>query len=275
MGKKRITVIRKIPKKISKKEIISSPSHHFQIEINVLKELNKIVPKALQEVVESERKKLNQQKQALSGNDKKEFERFINWNKNPLTKQRHFATTSTTLRYIIGKTMELSVHSNYHDTFVKEMTLVNLITSFEEFLGDLLSRIYHVKPISLKGVSEQMSYYEIMDTKNLEDLKDKMIKKHIKILIRKGLDDLSKDLKLHFHLDLMSEKDYDKFKERFLRRNLLVHNSLYPDEMYRDLAKYRGKYTRLNITERYLKRSFSLFENYATKITDHMILKFS
>lgn len=275
LKRKRHLLIKANRRKRTKKETISSALHHFQVDVYILKELNKTIPKALKEIEESERSKVNKMKQTLSGNDKKEFSRFMKWNENPITKRRQFATTSTKLRDIIQKITETFINGSRYESFIKEMSLVYLITSFEEFLDNLLNSIYSIKPVSLKGGSEQMSYDEIIDAKNHEELIDKMIRKKIKGLMEQGFDDINKDLKRYFHLDLSKNYDYDKFKERFYRRNILIHNNLYPDEQYRDLTGYKGKFVRLGITDIYLQRSYSLFSRYATQITDHMLLKFS
>jgi len=69
-------------KKRTKKEIISSPLNHFNNDIHILKELNKIIPKATREVHALEQQKLTEKIKGLTKHDKKEYQRYMHWKKS-------------------------------------------------------------------------------------------------------------------------------------------------------------------------------------------------
>lgn len=273
--RKKFILIKKGLKKISKKEILSSSFHNFDFDLRIIKELNKILPKSLNKFFTLEREKSLKKIGKFNKKDVREYQRFQKWTEKSLDKQKQFSTTSTKVaKFVGGKTYEF-VHSHRYNLFIREMSLIYLITSFEEFLEHIISNVYSIKPVALKQSGKQLSFNEIISTKDRDELFEKMIFSEVKTLLKNDIYEINEYLVNRFKLDLSKKNNWKQFKERFYRRHILIHNNLRPDEQYRMKTGYRGTDTRLDVSQQYLNRSLSLYKNYAKYINDFFISKYS
>ena len=60
--------------------------------------------------------------------------------------------------------------------------------------------------------------------------------------------------------------NWNEFKERFYRRNIIIHNSGKPNKLYRTKTGYDGEDERLTVSKVYLKDSIRLFKMMSDKI---------
>ncbi|PJC49756.1 MAG: hypothetical protein CO032_08295 [Nitrosopumilales archaeon CG_4_9_14_0_2_um_filter_34_16] len=275
--KKRILILKKVKNdgRISRKELLEDPERHFSITLSVLDFMNKEITKIVTGQIPSIReKKLKDVTKQMTKKDRQEYSRWIKWTKTPPEKQRRFTTTKL-VSIIFQANMDLFLHQNRFEIFLREMSLVYLITEFEEFLKDIVTAAIIIEPKILKKSGKSIDFHEILSTKDRDTLIDVMREKEVKSLINGDIDEIAAYLKKQFKIDLSSHKDWNQFKERFYRRHILIHNSLKPDKKYRAKSGYKGKEHQLSITNFYLKRSITLYKKFAKHITNEMIKKFS
>ncbi len=207
--------------------------------------------------------------------DKKEFDNFLQHMDLEQLKKRGRRTLKTRKPQIAQILSRMFDPLNFNLLmFIKEMSLVYLIASFEGFLAHILEDIFSWEPRCLRRKQKTIDYETILSYKKFEDLKDYIIQDEIKSILRGSIDQINHSLKDYFKLDLSSNDNWKVFKECFYRRNLVVHNNLYPDEDYKTKTGYKGKRKRLSITRRYLTNSLKAFEIYAKIIFEYIVKKF-
>ena len=111
-----------------------------------------------------------------------------------------------------------------------------------------------------------MNFEELLDIKSMDDMKDAIIEREIRVANKGGPDDFRRYIKNRIGFDISGE-DWEELCECFQRRNLLVHNDLYPDRKYLAEVATSKKGERLIVDHKYLNEGFDLFERYAESIT--------
>jgi hypothetical protein len=258
----------------TKQDLINSHYTFFRHQLSILTYLNKVVPKSIEGIEKSRRDQISKYIQALDEEDRNEFDNFLQY-MNPEQLKRRRRTLMTRKPLIAQILLRMFDYRNFNLLmFIKEMSLVYLITSFEGFLAHILEDVFSWDPRCLRRKQKTIDYETILRYKKFEDLKDYIIQEEIKSILRGSIDQINHSLKDYFKLDLSSNDNWKVFKECFYRRNLVVHNNLYPDEDYKTKTRYKGKRKRLSITRRYLTNSLKVFEIYAKIIFEYIVKKF-
>lgn len=92
----------------------------------------------------------------------------------------------------------------------------------------------------------------------------RIINKESQAIIREDIDKINQIFNNRYEIiDLSNTPEWKKFKERFYRRNLIIHHMSYVDDTYRIKTGYDGNEHQLNIDDKYLAESLSLFARYA------------
>ena len=122
---------------------------------------------------------------------------------------------------------------------------------------------------------KNITYEEAFQYGSLNELLKVISNKEVKSLIGSDIEELNKYMTEIFKLDLSRRRDWTEFKERFYRRNIVVHNYGYPDSVYIAKTSLKGnKDDWIEISNRYLDASFIMFENYSKVITHFFYHKF-
>jgi len=255
------------------------PYNSFRNDLKILTNLNKILPQSFEEYLKSASEKRKKQIQKLEQEGKKELKRFISFLEESKDTEG-FRKRSITVKHkkvaeILAGQLDLFMFSSRFNMFIREMSLVYLITEFEQYLGRILKIIFSNKPEIMKSSKKQVSYEELFSFEKLEDVKEKLIEREINSIINQDIDDINNYLRDRFGLDLSKSQDWEKFKECFYRRNIVIHNNCYPNEIYRRKTGYKGKDDRLSITKHYAFRSIKLFDLYSKLIRDFLTEKFT
>lgn len=151
--------------------------------------------------------------------------------------------------------------------FIREMTLIYLVILFENFLAHLLRMSFAKRPEVLRSYSNKtMSYQELMDCSDEGKIGSRMIEKVVDEIMRQCIDDIvHKHLDQRFHCGLEQNPKWNKFREIFYRRNMIVHNDGLPNSVYRVEINPRV-HTRLAVDKRYLDDAFKVFRSFAKAI---------
>lgn len=176
---------------------------------------------------------------------------------------------SSTSKRILRKGNKLALHNLGAELFLREMSLVYLVTSFEDFLKKILTSFYKAHPEALKS-SQTLTVEEILNKKSMDKLLDKIIEDKTDQILRGNIEEINKSISKI--IDYSSEKEWKELCERFYRRNVIVHNDGKPDETYyRKTNKRHTKY-RLDSSEKYILKSVRLFDKFA-KLTVEQLTK--
>jgi hypothetical protein len=161
------------------------------------------------------------------------------------------------------------------DDFLREMSLVYLITIFESYLEDILRITFERRPQCLSS-SKTVTAEEIVEKTILkESILDILIRKEIDNILRSDIEQISQYFFKKFKIDLSKlSADWNEFKERFYRRNIILHNLGVINKEYRQKTGFKGEEKRLDVSEDYLKKSLLFFLRMSSDMTDEFKDKF-
>jgi hypothetical protein len=177
---------------------------------------------------------------------------------------------------IVEEETEMYNHREHIRRSSKEMILVYLIIIFEEFLSNLLSTLLRKRPEILKSSYKSITYKEAFQHLDLYELMKASSKKEARSIIDLDIDKLGEYLSTKFKFNLNQRTDWNKFKEFFYRRHVIVHNYGYPDSTYVAKTKYKVHEDEwLEIDNTYLSKGFDIFEKYSDQISVFFDKKYS
>jgi hypothetical protein len=258
----------------------------FKQDLDLLAQLNRKLPKSAEKIMKKEMEK-SMKKMASSGKpvleELKKFSDFITSaverardakkgvKKKPISIKLNMSKEASSA---FMKMIMAFSYSHGLNKFVRNMSLVYLVTEFESFLRSILEATYKARPEILIYCQKTVTYEELMASGNIDDMRRQIMDKESSSIINQDIEEVGKYLEQQFHLDLAESKDWSRFKERFYRRNVLVHNSGKIDRLYRLKTGYRGRDKTLIVSGNYLKDSIDLFGRTAMEISDHFYGKF-
>lgn len=149
------------------------------------------------------------------------------------------------------------------------MGLVYLITEFEAFLRNILAYTLSSNPIILCSCRKNITYEDIVKAQDLDEVKKQIIEKEISDIINQDIEEVNKYFVDKFNIDLSKFVDWSEFKERFYRRNILIHNSGIPNKLYARKTGNLGT-EKVEITREYLADSIKMFENIAENVAESL-----
>ncbi len=160
------------------------------------------------------------------------------------------------------------------------MSLVFLVTVFKEYLQRVLTITFKKRPEALKSCQKNLSYEELVILNDISKVRETIIEKETAI-VNEDIEIIRGYIQKKFGLDISKimtaevaqklgklssalfnvNKPYEwtNFKERFYRRNLIIHNSGIPNKVYRQKTGYDGDYEALRVSKEYLDESIALF----------------
>ena len=170
---------------------------------------------------------------------------------------------------------------------VRNMSLVYLVAVFENFIQRVLLISFRKRPETLRTCQKNLNYEELLKFSNIDEVREGIIEKEI-MVVNEDIEEIRKYIKKRFGIEISkfvedSEKiqqfikiklgieiskafNWNEFKERFYRRNLLIHNSGMPNKLYRQKTGYKGENERLTVSMEYLMESISLFSQISMNI---------
>lgn len=238
----------------------------FRAIIAELEFLNGTLPNLFTEYFLEWSDSLNRKILNFNYKENREYRKFLKQNANPDVKSTKLHQQK--VMKFVGEHVRFVQYNHHIEFFIKEMALVYLITQFENFLKDLLLTGLKKKPEIF--ISDKLTETKHLFTVNtLEEAQKIVVDEILDDLMRKDIEKINKFLKEKFKLELSKLKDWKKFTERFYRRNVIIHNDGYPNDIYREKTGLNKKY-RLFVTDSYFKETLNLFDNYSHTITDHI-----
>lgn len=259
-------------KQIKANNIYNQPYDRFNDKLNFLKTLNQIIPESLKS--HQKINLTNEEIQKLGINELEElkmvYKSLIDTAQNPVTRSIKVKSRKVS-RMLINKLINAYYVPRINE-FIREMSLVYIITVFEQYLSEVLTITLKLKPEIMKSSKKQITYEELFNYKDFDGVKEKIVEREVDTIISQDIEKINSNLARHFRLDLSKNQHWSTFKEYFYRRHIIIHNNSCPDEKYRKKTGYQGKQKKLSITKHYLSAGIKLFEAY-NKITQSFFIK--
>ena len=148
---------------------------------------------------------------------------------------------------------------------IHDMSVIYLISLFESYLQKILQASFEKKPEILKTCQKNITYEELLENKTIAEAKLRIMEKETE-MVNKGIENIKEYFKRKFNIELSEFVDWKEFTERFYRRNIITHNSGFPNKLYRAKTGYSGDNKKLIVSMSYLESSFDLFNKMSQKI---------
>lgn len=259
-----------------KKNFFDINYHYFEDNLELLKDLNEIYPKSLDKYLQYMLQRRKKRMHQLNKSENHELTKFIKFIRSiPKAKnKRSFVFKNKRVSEIITEQHDVLMSPFRFNLVLKEMSLIYLISEFEQFLYFNLKHIFSSRSEMMKSGKKQITYEELFNFKDFNDIKENLIERETNSIINQDIDEINNYLNKRFRLDLSKNKDWKKFKECFYRRNICVHNKCCPNELYRLKTGYNGQDVKIIFNKDYLVHSIKLFEEYGKIIRDFLSNKF-
>ena len=254
----------------------------FDYNISMLEDLKKELPYLLKQYSKKKQKLSKKVFDGLDEETKSEFnsifssvEEMQNLSKNlkdgEFLSPRKFSESESD---IVARILLTLPRIYVFDGLVREMFLVYLITLFESYLENILRITFEKRPECLSS-SKTITFEEVVANLKSNEVLNALIEKEIKEVLGKDIEKINEYFQNKFKITISEfVSDWNEFKERFYRRNILSHNLGVINEKYRSKTGYKGKDKRLTVSEDYLDKSFELFSLMNRKIMGAFYGKF-
>lgn len=102
--------------------------------------------------------------------------------------------------------------------------LVSFVSSYDAFLGQLLTALFEAKPELLNSSGRQLTYKELVELKDLESATKYIVESEVESILRKSHSDQFETMERLFSVPLTKDlQSWPLFIELTERRNLFVH----------------------------------------------------
>lgn len=264
-------------KKRSKSKL--SSLFFFKHDLQFLKYLNEELSQSVKKMIKIELKEIGKEIKKSDKEVKKELKMFIDFldellkilktDKKRLGFSKKITIKNPKVEKLILKILKPFSLGEESIRFIRDMSLIYLISSFEGFLLRVFTNVISNDPRILKSKEKKITYEEILSYKNLNQIRKMIMYKEINDIINGGIDNIDSYLQKTFKLNLSRKKDWRKFRERFYRRNVIIHNRGIVNEFYRKKTNYKGKKRKLIVSKKYMKDSIDLFDKFSKIIYNH------
>lgn len=252
-------------------------------ELELLKKLNKQLSKSIKEEREKREDAVTEKMRKMDEKSKAEFFKSL----QPMFKifeeskgemlgerRRISLTMKENHAKLFVDAIDAVIIPDRFNVFIREMSLIYLITQFESFLGKMLEISFSKKPEILISSKKSMTFEELLRFENIEGIKQQILEKETSSIINQDIEDINRCFRQNFDLDFSQFVNWRTFKERFYRRNILIHNSGKTNRIYRLKTGYKGKDKRMTVSRSYLTSSIKLFDKVASEISKHFESRF-
>lgn len=216
---------------------------------------------------------IHEQISKLDPTKKDEIEKILSVTASPEELSADIDISDQTIQQILSEMQLRNKIEKKLFLTIREMSLIYLVTQFEEFLKDCMKLIYEKQPLALKLTHKMIDSEELVDTKNHEEVMQVVINKIVEEVIENGIEEISSYMK-KLNIDLTSDEQWNNFKECFYRRNVLVHNNGYANKKYHSKMCTTFEKKRLDVTDTYFAESLKLFDYFSHKIAHSLDKKF-
>lgn len=256
-----------------------TPYFNLLNDLFILRELNNQLPKSIEQLIDRRKRKYRERVAKLDKKTREEYLKlghFLEKVIQEATSRRKPKKLSMSISVsdktgkLFRELLDTFQFSTRFNRFIRDMSLVYLIAEFESFLQNVLMIAFQKKPEALTSSQKSMKFEELMKFNDINNVKQRIVEKETLSVINQDIEDVNDYFKQKFNTDLSQfTTNWKKFKERFYRRNIIIHNSGMVNRIYRAKTGYKGKSRRLIVSRNYLKDSIKLFRNVGLNISEH------
>lgn len=212
----------------------------------------------------------------FSKEEKKEFDDFMTFLKDTMAKEKRISGTISVSKKIGEFANQYMIRegliSDKVIPFLMEVSIVYLITTFEDFLKKILIQTMKTNLNILKS-GKTITHEEIIECKSLEEIHSKMMDKEINDLLRLDIESIAENIKEKYKFDFTTITNWNKFLEIYYRRHAIVHNNGIPDEKYR-FKTQTAVVDRLVVDKTYVSEAIVIFKKFTAEITKFLSEKY-
>jgi len=245
-----------------------SASKGLTFRLGILEDMNKKLPIALDSQREKEysnwiRKLTNEDKQTQT--DVVQIVSRITGNR------RRHSVRSGKAGPLVGDLVLSILQYEQMSRFIREMSLVYLVSQFEIFLQQVIELTLEKTPGPI--MEKSITLKQLTVCKSIKEAKRQIIEKEIHDVKLTNPDEADNYFSRKFGVRLSALPSWSDFKERFYRRHVLIHRLGQPDQKY--LVKTGRKHVReLGVSKNYLTTSIKLFSVTARRIAKQLERRF-
>ena len=157
--------------------------------------------------------------------------------------------------------------------FIREMSLIYLVTLFYGYLTTILYEIFRHNPDLIKLIPKAHPLRRINSIDKEEQFKLELYEFVDKEFSVYGIKKTSENLKKYFDFDFEG-KNFEKLEECLERRNMLVHHEGKPNKRYRKKFPEFSNLTKLVVSQKYLLERIKIIEGYQVRINNFFWSKY-
>ena len=182
---------------------------------------------------------------SLSAESKREFDELFE--KVPQESRRY-----------AGDFLDIMIRSDEYNVFVRNMSLVYIVTLYENYVQSVLEISFNNWPSSL-GKDKSISFEQLNKCRDISEARRLVVSRAASEIMHEGIEDVDVFIEKRWGVKMSSSPEWIDFVERFYRRNIIIHNNGMPNDIYKSRTGYTGPDERLDVSSDYLKATIELF----------------
>jgi hypothetical protein len=238
--------------------------------LKILSALNKQLPKSIEDEFLNQTKKSGKLLSAISPDASRQgasiIEELSKLNPGPWRPQsmKHgpaWDAADVRVRKVIEETIKSINEYTKFDGFIRDMSLVYLVSQFESYLQRVLVISYEEHP-QIIDLDKSLSLGQLMTCHDIGAAKNMIFEKEAADVLQKDIKEVAKYFRRKWNIRISEKPRWEAFVERFYKRNCIIHNNGRPDDNYR---RKTGTTTTqpLFVNQEYLTDSVLLFSHMA------------
>jgi len=266
-----------IKKKRGKKNAFSMEYREFKSSLTTLHDLNREITSAIKTMARGKMEQFKEKVKKLDEKSRKQFHHDYNMflknlgeNGKPLDTDA-FKMPPKAME-LFCQILQSGIALVYYLRFIRDMSLVYLVANFESFMQKSLDKSFRKKPELLSSSGKSVKYEDFVKCKSMKEARQHIIQKEIQV-VNQDIEEIRNYHRTKLGMEMSDFVDWNEFKERFYRRNIIVHNSSKPNKLYRMKTGYSGKDERMGVDADYLAQSIELFGTMARRMTEFLNCK--
>jgi hypothetical protein len=184
---------------------------------------------------------------------------------------RHHSVRSSKAGPLVGDLVASILEYEQMSRFIREMSLVYLVSQFEIFLQQMISLTLQKTPGPI--MEKSITLKQLTDCKSIKEAKRQIMEKEIHDIKLTNPDEADGYFSRKFRVRLSALPRWSDFRERFYRRHAIIHRSGIPDQKYR-VKTGRKRARELDVSKNYLATSIKLFVGTARRIARQLERRF-
>lgn len=246
----------------------------------MLAQLNRELPKSIRHMKEERKKVFRERVAKLKNKSGNQFDELVEFLESSLESGKaskgsgYVMPVTEKTGALVQEAFDAVISPTLFNEFIRDMSLVYLVAEFESFLQDILRTTFQRRPEALASSEKSITIEELIKFKDIKNVRQRIMEKEIQSVVNQDLGFIEAYLERKFRLKLPEFDSWKKFKERFYRRNIIIHNSGKVNRLYRQKTGYKGKTKKMVVSQEYLEESILLFFTMSFNISAFFSSKF-